>query len=82
MCVSILIDGKLCETMGELRKAIYPTRPTIETGYSLPIPDLCCLCPVDLDATAAALGFVAEPCEEDAMRREFVPISERLLASR
>lgn len=67
MCVTIRIGQFYCTSVGELRKAIYPRKPVILEGYGLPIADHVCLCPIDLDATAATMEMIAQKYHDDPM---------------
>ena len=72
MCVSVVVGDVLCETIDELRKAIFPKKPIISEGYGLPIPGNCCLCPVDIGRTAEMLGMAANrDVDGDPMRYLF-----------
>lgn len=79
MCWWLKVNGTYCDTIGELRKAIYPdsdkivydplwgdTRElAVEKGWSTS-----CLCPVDMNKTAAALGMTV--AQHDGGDYEFV----------
>lgn len=56
MCNTICIDGVWVYTLGELR-AIVPN-VKIADGYTIPIPDRTCLCPVDYDDLGTRFAFV------------------------
>ena len=78
MCVSIMFDGALCETIGELRSAIAPHAPVIRPGYPPAAKDAhCCCCPVDVIATAEAVGRVAcQRVDDDPMVFWFLPAGQ------
>lgn len=64
MCATVIFEGREIETLGELRK-IAPkiVWDKIYHRFGLDnVSDVCCLCPVDLPATAAANGF---ECQHD-----------------
>lgn len=53
-----LLDGRLVETVGELKKDV----PIIvyDSNYRNPVPDDCCLCCVDFEKTAEANNLSVE----------------------
>lgn len=59
MCTEIdVIGGPRIETVGELRKFVYPAKVVFEPGYPAEAKaEDCCLCPVNTTATAAAAGY-------------------------
>lgn len=63
MCWWIKVNEKYCNTVGDLRKAIYPHSDKIvfqKDYYQAIIREpKNCLCPVNKRATAAALGMKA-----------------------
>lgn len=60
MCEDLrLPDGTWCQTVGELRKAIYPRKLVAD----LPLYDRECLCAVNFGALAAREGWVLDRTE-------------------
>lgn len=73
MCVSVEIDGKHIQTIGELRAALGDDKVAVESGYTLSayLENSMCLCPVDIDTTAELVGRIATPCDWDPMCYRF-----------
>lgn len=61
MCVEIYLpeSKRRIETIDALRGFVHPVKVTILDGYGAVSGD-CCLCPVDVEATAKAAGYVVE----------------------
>ena len=70
MCTTIRYKGQLIETVGQLRKAIYPAK-VVQDGRWAHIQDDQCLCCIDTDASAASIGMVAVPRDGDTMDLTF-----------
>ena len=66
MCVEIYLPDQRCRITDtdELRTLIAPARLVVRDGYG-PVLGICCLCPVDIDATALAGGFRSQPSPDD-----------------
>lgn len=56
MCTIVVIDKKVCHTIEDLRHVLFPTSLVFLPDYPAGIPGNTCLCPVDHDATAKAVG--------------------------
>lgn len=68
MCTSLILpDGRLCDSVGEVRAAVGGDVP-IYDGYRLPIEDDCCTCPVDFEALAVRQGWTLRRDDWDPMR--------------
>lgn len=71
MCVSVKHDGRLIESIKDLASAIDIDRIIVRGGYGLGMlrRDLnMCLCPIDIEATAEAIGMRAARSDDDPMR--------------
>ena len=68
MCVTINIDGKWCENIGEL-KALIGDVPFFPFAGSM--PDEVCLCPVDLDALGTRFEQFFPDRDYDPMEKYF-----------
>lgn len=67
MCTSLILpDGRLCDTIGELR-AVLGAVP-IKDGYPPELEDNSCTCPVDFRALAQREGWTLETDDHDSMR--------------
>jgi len=56
MCDEVKIDGKWCETIGELRQALPHAEILKSRNYTALPPDAACLCGVDICATLIQAG--------------------------
>jgi hypothetical protein len=56
MCDTIEVNGKRCGTLASLRHAL-GGEPVIPDADKQGFPQDCCLCVVDVEATAKAYGF-------------------------
>lgn len=56
MCTEVIVEGSHCETIGQLEKAV-GGELVIESPNRGHFGPECCLCVVDIDATAAKHGF-------------------------
>ena len=72
--MSAVFDGKFCDTVEELRRAIFPQKPVFQDGYPPAAKaGANCLCPVDFAATAAVLERIAcRRADDDPMRVWFM----------
>jgi hypothetical protein len=71
MCVEVFVGDKLCRTRGELVAAL--RGPVVPDGPATDWPDNCCLCPLDIDATALKYGYATK---SDGLCVEFVRLGE------
>jgi hypothetical protein len=56
MCTEVIVEGKPCDTIGQLEAAI-GGRVVLERPNSECFGPECCLCVVDIEASAAMHGF-------------------------
>ncbi len=64
MCQALFVDGRELTNMAELRELVGYRSIVFKPGYT-PLTN-CCLCPVDLGATATKAGFkvVRDPAHD------------------
>lgn len=57
MCDIAIVDGVVCETRGELERAIGARAVSVSAADYPDWPAYCCLCPCDFEATAKLAGY-------------------------
>lgn len=67
MCVTIIYDGRVLETMEKARKCLGDANIVIRGGYTIDAMEGAgCLCPIDLEETAKRLKrTLRQPSEEN-----------------
>jgi len=77
MCAIIKTKGGDIETIGELRE-IAPVLVLDQHYRSIPERPDCCLCPLDIEATASANGFSVEQdvCGDYVFTKQEAEVSE------
>lgn len=71
MCTSVICDGVMCETQDQLSAAM---GGKLVMGYGNPMGN-CCLCPVDVLATAEKHGYAALPSDDPFVEYELRALS-------
>ena len=66
MCTTVLLDGEEIRGLHRLRAAVGADNVVIRDGYDLGEADSC-LCPVDMESTAARLNIVDRRDDHDSM---------------
>lgn len=70
MCVEIWMDGCRIESIGQMRAKLGHDPVWSDGVDPIVIDDESCLCPIDVDATAALMGCISE---FDGMDYVFLP---------
>lgn len=77
MCVTLIIDKKIVCTMKELLDVVPKDRVSIDGQYSpnvlAPENLHTCLCPLDVEKTAADNGYSTSRDPHDSMRHHWKP---------
>ena len=71
MCASVICDGVMCETQNQLTAAV---GGELVLSYGNPMGS-CCLCPVDVLATAEKHGYAAKWSDDPFVEYELHALS-------